>query len=578
MDFLHGLSGTFLSIVCQEHKPQRPLNIEDRPAIPLPRAHLEGIIGEIKTRGDFTHEAWVECLIALEALRSEHEPNVFQVLDAVDAAYREVVGDLKEISELQRDANEDMSILLRPELDVGVIDDFCKTLVEADKTLVGIATDENDEAVPRHMGVGKLHEVLAHLETFLETQRNAGIVFMMILEIVKLQQVVEDNGEGKWLQPLEETLDDALYEQIAQAGPSSHAAAAAPAPATARSDLASAVESALAPQPELVPAADPQDGDESETDSAVGDDAASSTASITSSILEYRTIQGRTFHSDRHPTEYFTPNDEQQSASIDINHHALTQLLSGRLFLAPIKDNVQKVLDVGTGTGIWAIDFADEYPEAEVIGSDLSPIQPNWAPPNVKFEIDDATLRWTWDNNTFDFIHIRYLFGAIKDWSSLFKEAYRCCAPDGWIQSAEADVHIRSDDGTTDDLDCLKLWAKLFTEGGAALGSPFFVQEGDLQEKGIHAAGFTDIKSIEYKFPIGGWPRDPELASVGNYVRATLENDIEGYTLLLWKTILQWPEDEYQVFLMEMRKFLKNKKVHAYMTVHYVYGHKAEAS
>ncbi|KAF5533346.1 TAM domain-containing protein, partial [Fusarium napiforme] len=157
--------------------------------------------------------------------------------------------------------------------------------------------------------------------------------------------------------------------------PSSSPAAAAP-PATARSDLASAVESAPAPQAELVPAADPQDGDESETDSAVGDDAASSTASITSSILEYRTIQGRTFHSDRHPTEYFTPNDEQQSASIDINHHALTQLLSGKLFLAPIKDNVQKVLDVGTGTGIWAIDFADEYPEAEVIGSDLSPIQP----------------------------------------------------------------------------------------------------------------------------------------------------------------------------------------------------------
>ncbi|KAF5564894.1 TAM domain-containing protein, partial [Fusarium pseudoanthophilum] len=203
---------------------------------------------------------------------------------------------------------------------------------------------------------------------------------------------------------------------------------------------------------------------------------------------------------------------------------------------------------------------------------------PSWVPPNVKFEIDDATLRWTWDNNTFDFIHIRYLFGAIKDWTSLFKEAYRCCAPDGWIQSAEADVHIRSDDGTTDDLDCLKLWAKLFTEGGAALGSPFFVQEGDLQEKGIQAAGFTDIKSIEYKFPIGGWARDPELRSVGNYVKATLENDLEGYTLLLWKTILQWPEDEYQVFLMEMRKFLRNKKVHAYMTVRYVYGRKAEAS
>ncbi|KAF5989747.1 hypothetical protein FBULB1_592 [Fusarium bulbicola] len=119
MDFLHGLSGTFLSIICQEHKPQRPLNIEDRPAIPLPRAHLQALIGKIEGRDDFTHEAWVECLTALEALRSEDEPNVFQVLDTVNDAYREVVGDLKEIVELQQDVNEDMSILIRPELDVG---------------------------------------------------------------------------------------------------------------------------------------------------------------------------------------------------------------------------------------------------------------------------------------------------------------------------------------------------------------------------------------------------------------------------------------------------------------------------
>lgn len=52
------------------------------------------------------------------------------------------------------------------------------------------------------------------METFLGTQRNAGIVFTMILEIIKLQQAIEDNGEGKWLQPLKETLGDALYEQI----------------------------------------------------------------------------------------------------------------------------------------------------------------------------------------------------------------------------------------------------------------------------------------------------------------------------------------------------------------------------
>lgn len=46
---------------------------------------------------------------------------------------------------------------------------------------------------------------------------------------------------------------------------------------------------------------------------------ASSTASLTSSILEYRKFQGRTFNSDKYETEYFAPNDERQKESIDIS-------------------------------------------------------------------------------------------------------------------------------------------------------------------------------------------------------------------------------------------------------------------
>jgi len=51
-------------------------------------------------------------------------------------------------------------------------------------------------------------------------------------------------------------------------------------------------------------------------------------------------------------------------------HEIALQLYDGRLHLAPLKDP-QRVLDIGTGTGIWAIDMADTYPSAEVIGIDL---------------------------------------------------------------------------------------------------------------------------------------------------------------------------------------------------------------
>nr|XP_036580010.1 Phosphoethanolamine N-methyltransferase 3-like protein 1 [Colletotrichum truncatum]KAF6787766.1 Phosphoethanolamine N-methyltransferase 3-like protein 1 [Colletotrichum truncatum] len=359
----------------------------------------------------------------------------------------------------------------------------------------------------------------------------------------------------------------------------SAAARPAVAPTTTEGTPSQVPESVAAPttQDQGIEAA-AHETDDDDRDSAVGDDGANSTASITSSILEYRTIQGRRYHSERHDTRYFTPNDDQQSESVDITHHYLQLLLDGKLYLAPIKENAEKVLDVGTGTaGIWAMDFADEHPDTEVTGTDLSPIQPAWVPPNVLFEIDDCTQPWTWNPNTFDFVHIRYLFGAIIDWTALFKEAFRACKPGGWVQSGEAEVEFHSDDDSIPADSAMKtLWWRLYTEGGEKLGRPFDVISKGLQRKGLEDAGFVDIVEEKFKLPVGGWAADPKLAEVGRYVQLTMENDIEGYTLFMWNNVLQWPKDEYQIFLMSMRKELRSRKIHSYMTVKFVYGRKPE--
>lgn len=45
--------------------------------------------------------------------------------------------------------------------------------------------------------------------------------------------------------------------------------------------------------------------EDNDADSAVGVDSESSTASITSSILHYRTIHGRSFHSEQGDAQYW---------------------------------------------------------------------------------------------------------------------------------------------------------------------------------------------------------------------------------------------------------------------------------
>src|SRR5271155_4740725 len=106
-------------------------------------------------------------------------------------------------------------------------------------------------------------------------------------------------------------------------------------------------------------------------------------------------------------------------------HHIWRLILNGELFRAPISRNVQRVLDIGTGTGIWAIDFADQYPSAQVIGNDLSPIQPDLIPPNLQFLVDDIEDSWGYEDQPFDYVHARFLAGSMLDWPKLMRQAYQ---------------------------------------------------------------------------------------------------------------------------------------------------------
>ncbi|KAG4416324.1 hypothetical protein IFR04_010543 [Cadophora malorum] len=295
------------------------------------------------------------------------------------------------------------------------------------------------------------------------------------------------------------------------------------------------------------------------------------TFSVDSSITQYRIENGRRYHAYKDGL-YWAPNDERQNENLDISHHKYLLCLDHKLVLAPIDDNIERALDIGTGTGIWAIDFADEHPNTDVIGTDLSPIQPSLVPPNCRFEIDDASDEWTYPTNFFDFIHIRALFGSIEDWPALYAQVFKHLKPGGWIEHVEGSIEIKSDDGTLAENSPLKTFTSLFAEAGAITGQIFNVT--DIMKQKITEAGFVNVVEQVYKTPLGGWPADAKLRELGQWALLGFDTGLEGYALATLTRVLGWTPTQVHVFLAQLRVAARDRRTHSYHEIKVVYAQK----
>ncbi|KAI9669165.1 MAG: hypothetical protein M1829_005166 [Trizodia sp. TS-e1964] len=303
-----------------------------------------------------------------------------------------------------------------------------------------------------------------------------------------------------------------------------------------------------------------------DSDSAWGGDTESETTSMTSSITKYRFENGRRYHAYK-DGEYWGPNDEKQSEQLDINHHIYLLLYDGKLFHAPIGPNPQS-----SSAHPHFSDFADQFPSASVIGTDLSPTQPSWVPPNCKFEIDDAMADWTFPKDHFDFIHIRGLYGSIRDWPALYDQIMNHLKPGAWFEQVEYSVHWRADDGSIPEGHPFQRWSEVFVESGERMGKTFQIVH--YQKQHLINAGFQNIVEVQDKMPVGPWSSDPKMKDIGRWHLLECEQGIEGWAMALLTRVMGWSIEEVQVFLAQIRNGLRDRNVHAYTSCSMVYGQK----
>ncbi|KAK1717005.1 S-adenosyl-L-methionine-dependent methyltransferase [Colletotrichum lupini] len=316
-----------------------------------------------------------------------------------------------------------------------------------------------------------------------------------------------------------------------------------------------ATTTAQTPTPNVTAPLEPEEEDNTTDDTSSIDERISNfTASLSSSVVDYPVEYGRRYHAYR-PGTYKFPNDEKEMDRLDLAHAMIVKATGSKLFHAPLDwEKIQSILDIGTGTGLWAVEMGDIFERAEVYGNDLSAIQPQWVPPNVRFEIDDVESPWV-ETKKYDFIMCRYMTASITDWPKLVRNIYNHLNPGGWVEFLDMNPEFYSEDGSYTKDHVTYKWNQAFLSAIRAVGRD--PTPGPGHEGRVREAGFINVTAEKYKAPLTPWAKDRHYKDLGMMNLVLTIDGLEGFSMKMFTEVLGRTREEVEVEIMGVRNELK---------------------
>lgn len=264
---------------------------------------------------------------------------------------------------------------------------------------------------------------------------------------------------------------------------------------------------------------------------------------------------------------YALPRDMEEINRLDFQHYMLRFALRG-LYAAPLQQPAS-ILDVGTGTGRWAMDIAQLFPRANVCGVDVNPPPADEQaltgvdvrPANYTFVPGNVLEGLPFNDGQFDFAHMRLLFTAIPGdrWPLAIRELARVTRPGGWVESVETTgLHNGGP-----HVDQMMSWiAQMSARRHVDL------MNGSRVAEFAEMAGLRNVAASVVNVPTGVWGN-----RLGNMVATDFIGVCKGYAGLLVNAGLT-SQEQFDQTLNGMRADLDARRGRCYTPFYVVIGQK----
>jgi len=261
----------------------------------------------------------------------------------------------------------------------------------------------------------------------------------------------------------------------------------------------------------------------------------------TSPLLE---VHGRMFNSQN--PQYTLPADQAEYERLD-KQHLMHKLALGALYypidlvqaaLEPVEGEQKAIMDLGTGSGIWAVEMAAAFPEVQVLGFDLAPNMNRPKPSNCHFEQGDFTQGMGRFAGQFNVVHARSVNQGMKNHVSYMHDLALLLKPGGVLLLADGhlsftDTQYRNVNPVPEGSPGHSYAVNLMAAAGKAMKVRGTQPDAAVMQRGwVEGCGlFENVGSRVVYTPIGAWysGQDPNSRRL-NTIGATMTENLVSFT------------------------------------------------